>query len=220
MLALKNFMKIPLFLDGKFSMRHMWEDMLNITKYQQINNNHKTSQDIKMNIEQDPLNKIEEIFENVTTNSLMQFFILTDQIINDENIIIIGPHQDYKPYGLFQDPNNKECNYPTLFLRMFRKPSILAKIRYQYIAQWGLMHKEHCFARHIPNIFFLTIKVLIQQVKSTSWIRIQKGKLNDHILTTKEIITNKPNFDKLLWLDLGYCDLTHLRTSLNYLEKL
>jgi len=46
---------------------------------------------------------------------------------------------------------------------------------------------------------------------------MQKGKLNDHILITKEII-NKPNLDKLLRSHLGCCDLTHLRTSLDYLE--
>ncbi len=35
-------------------MRPMWEDMLNIVKYQQIKNNLKISQDTKMDIEQDP----------------------------------------------------------------------------------------------------------------------------------------------------------------------
>jgi hypothetical protein len=44
-----------------------------------------------------------------------------------------------------------------------------------------------------------------------------KGNLNDHILTTKEI-ANKPNLDKLLPSCLGRCDLTHLKTSPNYME--
>ncbi len=35
-------------------MRPMWEDMLNIVKYQQIKDNLKTSQDTQMDIEQDP----------------------------------------------------------------------------------------------------------------------------------------------------------------------
>jgi hypothetical protein len=35
-------------------MRPMWEDMFNIAKHQQIKNNLKTSQDTKMDIEQDP----------------------------------------------------------------------------------------------------------------------------------------------------------------------
>jgi hypothetical protein len=32
----------------------MWEDMFNIVKHQQIKNNLKTSQDTKMDTEQDP----------------------------------------------------------------------------------------------------------------------------------------------------------------------
>jgi hypothetical protein len=35
------------------------------------------------------------------------------------------------------------------------------------------------------------------------------------ILTTKQV-TNKPNLDKLLWLDIKYHNLTYLRTSPNY----
>jgi hypothetical protein len=43
-----------------------------------------------------------------------------------------------------------------------------------------------------------------------------ESKLNDHILTEKEV-TNKPHLNKLLWLD--YRNLTHLKTSLDFLEK-
>jgi hypothetical protein len=50
---------------------------------------------------------------------------------------------------------------------MPRKPSILAKFWYQDITQWELMHKEYHFPRHIPNLFFKAIKILIWQVKST-----------------------------------------------------
>jgi hypothetical protein len=68
MLALKNLMKTPLYIDAKISMTHVWENMFNIAKHQQIKNNLKTSQDIEMDIEQD-LDTFEEMFENVTTNS-------------------------------------------------------------------------------------------------------------------------------------------------------
>jgi len=40
--------------------------------------------------------------------------------MNDENIIIVALSQDYKQLGLFQDQNNKECNYPTIFLECFK----------------------------------------------------------------------------------------------------
>ncbi len=43
----------------------MWEDMFNVAKHQQIKNKLKTSQDIEMDIEQNPLKKFEEIFENL-----------------------------------------------------------------------------------------------------------------------------------------------------------
>jgi hypothetical protein len=39
MLALKNLMKTPLYIDARISMTPMWEDMFNITKHQQIKNN-------------------------------------------------------------------------------------------------------------------------------------------------------------------------------------
>jgi hypothetical protein len=81
------------------------------------------------------------------------------------------------------------------------------------------MRKDHRFVRHIPNLFFFAIKILIQQFKSTSWIIICKGKLNDCVIKAKDL-TSQPNLDKLLRFDLGYCDLTHLQTSLDYLSKL
>ncbi len=84
MLTLKNLMKTTLYIDAKISMRPMWENMFNIAKHQQVKINLKTSrQDIKMDIEQDPLDKFEEIFENVTMDNLMQFFLSTNQIMSD-----------------------------------------------------------------------------------------------------------------------------------------
>jgi hypothetical protein len=85
----------------------MWEDMFNIVKHQQIKNNLKTSQDTKMDIEQDSLKKIEKILEKVTIDSLMHIFSPANQIMNDKNVITMTLNQDYKPLGLFQDPNSK-----------------------------------------------------------------------------------------------------------------
>jgi hypothetical protein len=44
-----------------------------------------------------------------------------------------------------------------------------------------------------------------------------ESKLNDHILTKKKV-TNKPHLNKLLWSN--YRNLTHLKRSLDFLEKL
>jgi hypothetical protein len=86
----------------------MWEDMFNIAEHQQVKNNVKSSgQDIELDIEQDPLDKFEEILENVTIDNLVQVFLSTNQIMSNENVITMAPSQDYKPLGLFKDPNNK-----------------------------------------------------------------------------------------------------------------
>jgi hypothetical protein len=47
------------------------------------------------------LDKFEEIIEKLATNTLVQNFLLPDQIMNDENIIIVAPSQDYKPLEFF-----------------------------------------------------------------------------------------------------------------------
>jgi hypothetical protein len=88
------------------------------------------------------LDKIEEIIKKLATNILVQSFLLLDQIMNDENIIIVAPSQDYNPLGLFQDQNNEDCNYPTLFLECLENLQFWP-IPYQDIAQWELMHKDH-----------------------------------------------------------------------------
>jgi hypothetical protein len=75
MLALKNLMKTPLYINAKISMTPMLKDMFSIAKHQQIKINLKTSQDIEMDIEQD-LDTFQKILENVTTNSFgANFFI-------------------------------------------------------------------------------------------------------------------------------------------------
>jgi hypothetical protein len=106
------------------------------------------------------LDKFEETTKKLAINTLVQNFLSFDQTMNDENIITMAPSQDYKPLGLFQDQNSKKCKYPTLFFGVSQKPSILAKILYQDIAQWELMHKDHRFVRHIPNIFLSPLKFL------------------------------------------------------------
>ncbi len=93
------------------------------------------------------------------------------------------------------------------------------KMSYQMIAQWELLHKNHNFATHIPNLFFEVIKVLIHFVVSSSWVHICKGKLLGRELQARDVI-NKPNLDVILHFDLGYMDLSGLCSSPNYLSQL
>jgi hypothetical protein len=81
------------------------------------------------------------------------------------------------------------------------------------------MHINYQFAKHIPNLFFMAIKVLKQQFKFASWIIMHKSKLNDHVLRVEDP-TSKLDLHKLLCFDLGYHNLTHLQMLLDYLSKL
>jgi len=53
----------------------------------------------------------------------------------------------------------------------------------------------------------------------SSWVCIHKGKLLGHQLQACDVI-NKPNLDVILHFNLGYMDLSKLRTSPNYLSWL
>jgi hypothetical protein len=67
------------------------------------------------------------------------------------------------------------------------------------IVQWELLHKNHNFATHIPNLFFRVIKILIHFVISSSWLHIRKGKFLGCQLQARDII-NKPNLDTLFYI--------------------
>jgi hypothetical protein len=103
MVVLKDLVKTPLYINVKISVRPMWEDMFNIAKTQQSKNHLNTLQETKLNMEQS-LDKFKEITKKLAINTLVQNFLLPDQIMNDENIIIVAPNQDYQPLGLFPRP--------------------------------------------------------------------------------------------------------------------
>jgi hypothetical protein len=70
---------------------------------------------------------------------------------------------------------------------------------------------------HTYQTCFLKLKILIHYEVSSSWIRICKAKLLGCQLQGHEVI-NKPNLNVILHLDLGYMDLSQIRTSPNYLS--
>jgi hypothetical protein len=103
MVVLRDLVKTPLYINVKISVRPMWEDMFNIAKTQQSKNHLNTLQETKLNMEQSS-DKFKEITKKLAINTLVQNFLLPDQIMNDENIIIVAPNQDYQPLGLFPRP--------------------------------------------------------------------------------------------------------------------
>jgi hypothetical protein len=78
--------------------------------------------------------------------------------------------------------------------------------------QWELLHKSKDFSTNISNLFFKAIKISIQKVISSGWVRICKGKLNGRSLKAFEV-QDKPNLDKIFKSYLKYCDLEGLCIS-------
>jgi hypothetical protein len=131
----------------------------------------------------------------------------------------IAPSQEYSPLGIFKDKNSEELNYPTLFLGHPRDEKITKNFSYHQIASWEILYKNHDFATNIQNIFFKAIKLCIEKVRNSSWIRIHKGKLSWRMLIAGQI-AKEPNLDKILQSHIGFRELEKLHTSPDYIEGL
>jgi hypothetical protein len=110
---------------------------------------------------------------------------------------------------LFQDLFYEEYNFPTLFFG-HQRPNI--KLSYQKIAQAELISTNQKFAYHMTNLYFKTIKILIYFVLSSAWICMQKSILKGQKPTTTQV-GNKKNLENLLKSNIGYRELTRIRTS-------
>ncbi len=74
---------------------------------------------------------------------------------------------------------------------------------YQKIIQVELISVIRKFAHHITNIYFKTIKLLIDFILFSMLICIWKAKLSSIIFTTNNV-SKIVNLDKLLKSNLGY----------------
>jgi len=76
----------------------------------------------------------------------MQNMLFSKQIYDYfENVVIVAPSQNFQTIRPFSKS-------PTLF---FGQPHSNqgTKMFCQMIAQWELLHKNHNFATHVPNVF-------------------------------------------------------------------
>ena len=85
--------------------------------------------------------------------------------------------------------------------------------------QWEVQHIDHDFAYHGTYLFYKPIRIILNQVFNSMWIRIRKGKLKGRKIIEKDV-KSKPNLDRILKLDIGYIDLRTIRTSPDYLQQL
>jgi hypothetical protein len=62
--------------------------------------------------------RFEEEQKDILTYTMVQNILSFKQIYDYfENVVTMAPSQDFKPLGLFQDPNCEELNFPALFFR-------------------------------------------------------------------------------------------------------
>jgi hypothetical protein len=175
--------------------------------------------DVNMDIEDNSNADNFEDIEDSPSETLVHNFLDSEKIYDFENLMSIAPSQEYSPVGIFKDKNSEELNYPTLFSRHPRDEKITKNFSYHQIASWEILHKNHDFATNIQNIFFKAVKLCIEKVRNSSWIRILKGKLSGRMLTVGQV-AEEPNLDKILQSHIDFRELEKLRTSPDYIEGL
>jgi len=119
----------------------------------------------------------EKVIESTPTNSLIQNFLETKQIFDQEHqsFICITPGEEYQPLRIFWNVNFEEYNYPTVFFGEAHLFKLEAKHFNQKIAKIELTSVDIKFAYRIANIFFKVIKILIHFVLSSSWVHVCKA---------------------------------------------
>jgi hypothetical protein len=152
MLAVHNIFNTPLYENFRITIHPCWFDMFTLSM--QTNTNVSCDVDDDESCDHNNEDRFEEEQEDILTYTMVQNTLSSKNIYDYfENAIIVAPSQDFKPLGLFQDPHCEEVNFPTLF---FGQPCNNQGIKMydQMIVQWELLHKNHNFATHIPNLFF------------------------------------------------------------------
>jgi hypothetical protein len=88
----------------------------------------------------------------------------------EDKIVEIAPIKGQHPIGIFKDKFAEEMNFPTLFYGDPRGNDITEQFNYHKIVQWELLHSRGCFSCHITNLFFKTMRIIIEQVLSCMWV--------------------------------------------------
>jgi hypothetical protein len=213
MKALNDLCKTPLYKDANVYIKQDWKDIMDSSMNEVPTSNNKNEHISEGLISSDGF---EEIHDDQGTDTLIQNILEPEQIFDDDDSIAIAPGENFRPLGLFRDLHSEEYNFPTLFFG-HQRPDI--KLSYQKIAQAELTSTNRKFAYHITNLFFKTIKILIHFVLSSAWIRMRKSILKSRKPTAAQV-SNKKNLENLLKSDIGYRELTRIRTSPDYLDRL
>ncbi|XP_071851499.1 uncharacterized protein [Apostichopus japonicus] len=138
---------------------------------------------------------------------------------NEQNQLAycLAPSEGNRPMGLFQDHQSEILAYPTLFCGQPRNENKV-KVHYSTICKWELRHKDRRFAKSVPNIFYKTKKLQINQIQQKVTLSMRKKKTQGKKLTAQQFKTNE-SIKPILSLDEGFRVFRTLRGSPPYWEK-
>ena len=156
--------------------------------------------------------EIDAEFEG-NTDVLLHGVYCSEQVVDhNDSIFNVAPSEGFSPLGLFTDKFCEELCFPQLFFGEPRKYRDIATKHYQIISKWELTHQSRKFSLNIENLFFKAMKVMIQKIIESTWVRLRKGNLGHGTLCARDV-QNDTNIDRLLQLKIGFQDFESLRTS-------
>jgi exonuclease III len=210
MRALKELCSRSLYKDENISINKQWSVVLeqyNHTCIDNENSDYGSDMDIESDNER-------------PTETLVHGFIESQRIYDlQDKLIEVAPAEGKRPLGIFKDKFAEEMNFPTLFYGDPRDDDIVKRFSYLQIVKWELLHASGDFSYHTTNLFFKTMRILIEKVLSCIWIRIRKGQLRGRTLLARDV-KYKPNLEKILKSDIGYVDFKNIRISPDYLHQI
>jgi hypothetical protein len=161
MLALRDLVTTPLYINAKISIKLMWEDMFNIAKIQQSKNHLNTLQETKLDMEQSSY-KFEEITKKLSTYTLVQNFLSPNQSMNNENIITMPlvkttNHLDFSKTKIANNVIN-----PHYFLECFENLQFWPNFGIRILFNGNSCIKIIDLLNTYQTYFFKAIKVFIQ----------------------------------------------------------
>ncbi len=134
MKTLLDLCNTPIYKEAKVSIKKDWANLFESNKIIEEN-----ELPIFFNVifNKHNMDQFEEVVENTSTYSLVQFKKKIEQIFDQvyETFIFVAPSEEFQPLGLFQDVKCEKYNYPTLFFGKARSFELQLNHSYQKFAK-------------------------------------------------------------------------------------
>lgn len=127
----------------------------------------------------------------------------------------IAPGQGQVPNGLVRDKDAEELAYPNIFGGHRRQETQLS---YKQLCTWELRSVDRRAARDVENIFFKLRKSQVIDTIHATCTRLHKQSLHGRSLTAENMLDDSI-LQELQRNGVGYKDMSHMRTSPDYMEN-